>query len=674
MEVLMKIIDKHRIWVKLLIIASITTIISQIITHNTFNLLEINPVTTTITFVFIIGAILFIYFVLSSRLGVLLTVTLVLILTLIDYGKNAILSSPLNLTDFKMHQELLSINYMDYIDNFKVQFLLIVAGVIFSYILLKKSEKPSKKYRKRGISIIIALGILITSVYMISETNYSYGDSSFIYNFTKGYMSLKNSRVLSPQEEERLLEAIKGSDVKDEINTQVKQPNVVVIMSEAYWDVSKMENVVFEKNPIEFFQTVYEHSIHGRLEVPVFAGGTSNTEFEFLTGVSTHLFTEGLNVYANKSFGPTITIASIFKSYGYDTMALHPFYGWYNKRREIYPNFGFDAFISEKFMNDVKRKGYYISDESDFEYVESLLKKHDNPTFIYNITMQNHGPYDDGRYGGLDLNTDILKPELTDMSDIVLSKYAHGLYDTDRALKSFINNINNFDEDTMIVFFGDHLPLLGENYKAYYETGYLNESDTVMEKHMSLKTTPFFIWTNYNHSTRDLGTIDASFLGATILNELNFKMPKYYSYLLNLSNSIDFFDFNFAAKAGDIIAYDDEAYDETLRNYDLIARDYIFGEQQIEEQPNIYMPQNILNFNADYKTIKVTEVKAKDNEIIIESEPFYENGVIYLDGLAVDTVTKDGKYIIQEKSYDTLQVVLKDTKDNVISSSEIYQY
>lgn len=66
-----------------------------------------------------------------------------------------------------------------------------------------------------------------------------------------------------------------------------------------------------------------------------------------------------------------------------------------------------------------------------------------------------------------------------------------------------------------MAFFGDHMGILGENYRTYAKTGYLktlDESAWSKEEYLSMHTTPFLVWDNFSTSApiREYGKVRAA--------------------------------------------------------------------------------------------------------------------------------------------------------------------
>ena len=83
----------------------------------------------------------------------------------------------------------------------------------------------------------------------------------------------------------------------------------------------------------------------------VFGGGTSNSEYEFLTGNSVSALPLNGNAYTQFVKHKVPSLASQLKQQGYDTLAFHPYkaHGW--NRDTVYPLIGFDNFLDETSMN-----------------------------------------------------------------------------------------------------------------------------------------------------------------------------------------------------------------------------------------------------------------------------------------------------------------------------------
>ncbi len=79
---------------------------------------------------------------------------------------------------------------------------------------------------------------------------------------------------------------------KDE---QVKDPTIIYVMDESYWDVSELEQygITFDTDVSKNLHALQQTSAYGRAYSPSFGGGTCDVEFEALTGYSVSFLPSG---------------------------------------------------------------------------------------------------------------------------------------------------------------------------------------------------------------------------------------------------------------------------------------------------------------------------------------------------------------------------------------------
>lgn len=354
--------------------------------------------------------------------------------------------------------------------------------------------------------------------------------------------SLSNNIRKDATYDEEVLELAEieiSANLKDrhEHSTPLIKPHIIIIMSESFWDVNLLD-VEFSKDPLSNFRTLQEESFYGNIYVPVFGGGTANTEYEVLTGMTLKNFPyDWYVVYREAIHEPTPSLATILKTHGYHTVALHTYYPWYYRRNEVYPLMGFDDFISIDNFPESEDSNMFISDDAVTEKIIALLNKSKEPLFNFTVTMQNHGPYDDGRYD-TDDNLIATTADLDEEDLITLTTYAHGLSLSDKALNDLINYLRNFSEPTLLLFFGDHLPMLGEDMKIYKETGYIEDERSldIMED-LRVMTTPYLIWANYEIERGEQTIMNASYLAPTVLKQAGIPLPPYLNAVDNLAKN-----------------------------------------------------------------------------------------------------------------------------------------
>jgi phosphoglycerol transferase MdoB-like AlkP superfamily enzyme len=307
-----------------------------------------------------------------------------------------------------------------------------------------------------------------------------------------------------------------------------KQPNIIYIMSEAFWDPTMLPNLQFSEDPMKNMRKLMEQYSSGTNLSPSFGAATANVEFEALTGFSNYFLREGSVPYQDlidkKTFIPTIV--SDLEGQGYRSMAIHPYNKVFYKRDKVYQTFGFDQFIDMDTMKYKEKAGPYISDESLSKEIIYQLKKQKQPLFIHAVSVQNHFDYALGRYEENTVSVTGLPSELQGK----LETYAEGVKQADQALQLLVDNLEKLDEPTIVVFWGDHMPILGQDLAIYKKAKYgATKNKNLQEKEFS--ETPLLIYSNYGLKKQDLHSLSPAFFGTTVFDMAGLKKPPFYYFL-----------------------------------------------------------------------------------------------------------------------------------------------
>ena len=391
---------------------------------------------------------------------------------------------------------------------------------------------------------MVASSIQMTKVDNLKEN----GIEVNLFNQKKGY--LKNGYILSfilnvqytlvsqpdgysPQAVDKIANNYEVTTGKNK--TLKQKPNVVVIMNETFSDLNVVNNIKTNKEVMPFINSLKENTIKGHMLVSVFGGGTSNSEYEFLTGNSVSTLPLNGNAYTQFIKHKVPSLASQLKQEGYDTMAFHPYkaHGW--NRDTVYPLLGFDQFLDETCMNPngEKFRGWY-SDSEDYNKIIDIFnkKKAGQPLFLFNVTIQNHGGY---LIADKNFKEEIkIKDEkATDTAN----RYLSLIHESDRAFEKIVNYFKNQKEPTIVVMFGDHQPKLPD---SFYELLYGKSLNSLSLKELQKKyTVPFIIWANYDiDEASDVENVSANYLSSMMLEQTNLKLSRYNEYLLNLRKTI----------------------------------------------------------------------------------------------------------------------------------------
>lgn len=318
-----------------------------------------------------------------------------------------------------------------------------------------------------------------------------------------------------------------------EKSTEETPPNIIVIMDETFSDL-RIYSRSFSTNQsvTPYIDSLSENVIRGYALCSVFGGNTANTEFEFLTGHTMGFLPINTVPYQQYIFDDVFSLAWVLKSYGYATFATHPFLagGW--SRPSVYPRLGFEEFTFEE---DYPRKDLirsYVSDNEMFEYILKRLeeKESEKPLFLMGITMQNHGGYD---YVGENYTQTIqLEGFQREYSDV--EQYLSLIHETDRAVEQLLEKLQKSPEKTIVLFFGDHQPMLQNEFYEELNGGSLETLEQKMIQH----TVPFFIWANYDLPSDNIPCTSINYLPVYLLEYAGLETPAYFNALKDIMQTI----------------------------------------------------------------------------------------------------------------------------------------
>ena len=319
---------------------------------------------------------------------------------------------------------------------------------------------------------------------------------------------------------------------------QGKDVHVIMVMNEAFSDISddKAFSYSDETDPLKHLHALQNdpHAISGHIVVPGFAGGTANTEFDVLTGIQTN----ALSATTTSSFRVVNrnlnSLFRLFGSDGYHTSYFHCGDDWFYNRENVLRWMGAEETVFIDQMPDAEYKGRWVTDdymagliEAEFEDAVSQGKS----LFHYSTTIQNHMSYTADKYGSdYPFPTLESSAQISDSVKTMLEVYLEGVRDGDAMLGRLTEYFSRQNEPVVLVFFGDHLPYLGDNQLGYSELGMevaIPENDRINV--LCSYETPYVIWANHAAAATldwdsavemlgipENGKISASFLGAAV--------------------------------------------------------------------------------------------------------------------------------------------------------------
>lgn len=399
------------------------------------------------------------------------------------------------------------------------------------------------------------------------------------------------------------------------------KPNIICIMNESLSDLGVLGNLTTNEDYMPFMHSLTENTIKGNLYVPVIGSGTSNTEFEFITGHSTAFLPSGSNAYMLYIKNPIASIVSTLEAQGYSSFALHPYYaeGW--NRTNVYNYLGFNDFMSLEDIMDVSVMNEYKSNGSNPDFLQSLIDQYypgsnmlirqyvsdsydyrlliedyENrdtsvPYFAFNVTMQNHGGY---TTSCVNFDECIYATSVSKNYNKA-NKYLSLVKASDDAFKELIEYFSNVDEPTVICMFGDHQPSIETDFIAEV-MGVDSLSSLTPEQEQLRHVTPFFIWANYDIEEKQIDKLSANYLSSLVLETAGVKLTEYNKYLLKLSETLPVIDtVGYIDNENNYYKWSDVSpYSHLLEEYENIQYNSIFDQENIKSEVfylDGYVPQ-----------------------------------------------------------------------------------
>ncbi|HJV44346.1 MAG TPA: sulfatase-like hydrolase/transferase [Bacillota bacterium] len=550
--------------------------------------------------------------------------------------------------------------------------LFLLFGVSFHY-LLKRFKLHLNRVVRLATAIIACFIFAIPYADKIYPLKKNFQLSAIPYNQEQGYVkngfllsTLVNLNVLSVKEPPNYNKK-KIQNILDQVKTSTTtdiHPNIIVVLSEAFWDPTLMEGIQFSEDPIPTFHQLEQQFSSGWMLSPQFGGGTANVEFEVLTGHSTRFLPDGSIPYVNYIHQEVDSLASILSRDGYQATAINPFYSWFFNSKNVYKDFGFSRFISSEFFPP-HYEGLFLADR---EVANQIIKATDQtlgPDFIFANTMENHFPFMPGKFKE---NSIHVEGDLSDDSKGELETYAEGISAADRMLAQLVDYYSNKQEPTIVVFFGDHMPALSNT--VYKEARYFQDNDpNQLEKKFR---EPVLIWNNYLPENKDSIYISPSFLGPYILHLVGQEGSQYSDYLYSLSQRVPVIP-------PDQSDYDKfHVHDSDLEDYKLLEYDSLFGNQyayQLLQSP-IVDPQYELGQGHMVIKESVEEETSDSEKLIVIGENFSPGSILYMNGTPTETNVESEEQLTASIPVEQvkenkliLQVKVKDSRNIVVATS-----
>ena len=471
--------------------------------------------------------------------------------------------------------------------EFKLLYTVLTATLIFIFIIVIaiKLKKPdfhpitkvvSRTFMATFFAVLMSL-FYFTSIFAdmgikpdFWNQNRGYRNYGFAWNFfcnTK-YLFMSTPTDYDPDQISGFVENTVNEDENTKVDVTENTPNIICIMNETWSDLSVLGNFTTNEPYMPYINSLSENVVKGNLYVPVIGAGTSNTEFEFLTGHSTAFLPSGSNAYMLYIKNPIASIASTLEAQGYSSLAFHPYYksGW--NRVNVYNYMGYNKHMFLEDIMDISIMNDYMQNGNDADYLQSLITERypespnmiirqyisdsynydvlidefenrdkSSPFFAFNVTMQNHGGYTTS-------STNFNESIYVTSSEKVYPKanrYLSLIKETDNAFKKMVDYFSNVKEPTVICMFGDHQPSIETAFIAEL-LGVKDLSNLTPEQEQNRHLTPFIIWANYDIEEKFIDKLSVNYLSSYLLDIAGVELTDYNKYLIKLSEQLPVID------------------------------------------------------------------------------------------------------------------------------------
>ncbi|MCQ2546100.1 MAG: LTA synthase family protein [Clostridia bacterium] len=526
--------------------------------------------------------------------------------------------TPFNVKDLATLSEAQSImtNYF----SVKSLIMIGVGAAIFVLaivLLFRKTPKLAERvnFRKSAISIILIIGIALGSITggmklgildtFFPNLAYAYRDNGVAYSFMITWVK---TGIDKPKgySEEMIQDIFTGGELgkdniytpgKDDESNVEKKPNIIFLQLESFVDPTVVNDIEYSKDPIPNFRKMLKECSSGYLTVPAVGAGTANVEFEAMTGISARFF--GPGEYPYKSILTEKTCESVpydLKEMGYSSHAIHNHRGAFYNRNRVFRNLGFDTFTCLEYMNNVvKTPKNWAKDALLTENILDALNSTKGPDYIYTISVQGHGKYPTEQVI-TDPAIEVTKAP-SDEKKWGYEYYANQIYEMDIFVKELTEVLENYDEDIVLVMYGDHLPAL-DMTEDELKTG-------------DLYKTQYVVWSNFGMQKQD-EDVAAYEISAHLLKRLGISAGMMTKYHQNYENSASY-----------------------KENLEALSYDMLYGKYYIYGGKNPYEPTDM---RMGVKEMKIDSIVKIGEKYYIKGENFTEYSKISLDGEVLKTV------------------------------------
>ena len=557
--------------------------------------------------------------------------------------------TPFSYTDIKMISDLFQMQNTTYFTA--TEAAIVVSIVVAFFVFLGLFFVKGPRYQRTRHHVLVPVCILALVFVGLPVTTHAAQDSNIIasyfsniaqgysdYGFVYGFSTSVVGRGMDKPEDysEETIEAI-GTLVDSASPattvTPENAPNVICVLLESFTDPYDINFLNMSEDPVPNFHALEQNFSTGYLTVPVVGAGTANTEFEVLTGMSMQYF--GTGEYPYKTILKETdceSIASNLSKLGYGTHVVHNNTATFYSRNNAFSMMGFDTFTSKELMNITSftpTESWPTDDVLVQETVKAMDATEGQSDFVYTITVEGHGDYPSEKV--LEDPAIAVTGGADESSNNQWEYYVNMLHEVDDFIGDLVSAVDRRGEDTIIVFFGDHLPTLG-----------LTDEDM---KSGSIFKTKYITWNNMGLAKED-ADLTAYQLLAQTMDQVGIHEGTMFRYHQTQADS--------------------ETY---LSGLDNLQYDLLYGKRYAYHDEDRYPATDLV---MDVEDVTITSVRKNtyNNTLTVYGDNFTKNTKIFVNGSKVSTNYLTPSFISTSldnvKDGDTITVNILGSKSIVL--------
>lgn len=234
---------------------------------------------------------------------------------------------------------------------------------------------------------------------------------------------------------------------------------IIIVQCESFFDARRLSPLIPRDFLSGFEACCASAVLSGRFDVPAWGANTMRAEFAVLTGIpESELGYDRFNPYYALARVPIESQVWRLRRAGYRTICLHPFDRRFFRRDLAMPALGFEQFLGRETLGG-SNVPPYCPDPALAGDILRILDESGPRTFIFAITMGNHGPWL-AKGPPIDPAVSRLFDPAQVSDGAGLLRYLDGLRRSDEMLRVLMSGLEERGSAALLAFYGDHLPSL----------------------------------------------------------------------------------------------------------------------------------------------------------------------------------------------------------------------